>query len=102
MRIMRNVLGSVGLTAALALGITLTPAAAAAPAATPPAASPAVASPVSASQQFGTLGNMEFYDDFWTFAECDRFGRSGMSKGKWWDYDCQESWLDWDLYVAYY
>ncbi|MFJ1597864.1 hypothetical protein [Streptomyces sp. NPDC088261] len=44
---------------------------------------------------------MEFYDDYWTQAECRSVGKQGVSAGMWRIYACEPSPWDWDLYVGY-
>ncbi|WP_406468872.1 hypothetical protein OH738_16965 [Streptomyces hirsutus] len=44
---------------------------------------------------------MEFYDDYWTQAECLRVAKEGQAAGMWKIYSCQKSAWDWDLYVGY-
>lgn len=85
----RKVLAATALGAALVAGVAV-PAQAAAPA---PAARA-----VSATT---AMGEMVFYDDFWTHSECQRVGRAGQKAKMWRLYSCQESFWDWDLYVAY-
>jgi hypothetical protein len=87
---MRRVLAGLGAGAVLGLGVLAAPA---------QAAEPARASvPVAAVQ---AAGNMVFYDDFWTRAECEKVGSDGVARGMWRLHDCQESFWDWDLYVGY-
>lgn len=62
----------------------------------PLTATAATAAPVSGQVQ---AKGMEFYDDFWTYKECKTVGKWGLEHGKWTVYDCQESPIDWDLYV---
>ncbi|MCX4971081.1 hypothetical protein OHA98_41455 [Streptomyces sp. NBC_00654] len=67
-------------------------------------AAPAQAAPAPATQAVptaGVMGEMVFYDDFWTQSECRQVGRDGQTARMWKVYSCQESLWDWDLYVGY-
>ncbi|WP_331763828.1 hypothetical protein OH738_40590 (plasmid) [Streptomyces hirsutus] len=65
---------------------------------------PAQAAPAPATQAVSAatvMGEMVFYDDYWTHSECQRVGRDGQKAKMWKIYSCQESIWDWDLYVGY-
>ncbi|MFE7558362.1 hypothetical protein [Kitasatospora sp. NPDC057500] len=61
----------------------------------------ATAAPVPQAGSVAVMGEMVFYDDFWTHAECQKVGRDGQKAKMWKVYSCQESLWDWDLYVGY-
>ncbi|GLZ76969.1 hypothetical protein Afil01_17760 [Actinorhabdospora filicis] len=43
----------------------------------------------------------EFYDDYWTYAGCREAGLSGKAQGNWREWHCEESAVDWNLWVLY-
>lgn len=43
----------------------------------------------------------EFYDDYWSNSGCREAGLSGVSQGNWKAWHCEESAIDWNLWVKY-
>jgi hypothetical protein len=41
-----------------------------------------------------------FYADYWERRDCEEAGKAGLGV-EWWNYTCEEDWLDWNLYVCY-
>ncbi|MEU7506335.1 hypothetical protein ACFZBM_39330 [Streptomyces lavendulae] len=64
-----------------------------------PAQAVTTSTPKAASAS--VMGEMVFYDDFWTQSECVAVGKQGQSARMWKIYSCQPSLWDWDLYVGY-
>lgn len=61
----------------------------------------ASAAPPSGGPQHVVPPGYEFYDDYWTYAGCREAGLSGKAQGNWREWHCEESPVDWNLWVLY-
>ncbi|CAL9590649.1 hypothetical protein [Streptomyces sp. enrichment culture] len=41
----------------------------------------------------------EFFDDYWTFDDCEAEGYRGRDRGEWLDFQCRPGPVDWNLWV---